>query len=313
MANHCSKPKKDSDLMPIIQPQSKCIMEMGTFRDTHPRTKFRDHLAAINEFMPAIGWIMQPKPVPYVTETKDSILFWSNKVLKQYKNDADEEARDLHVNWTKAIISMTVELAAYCKQHQTTGLVWNANGPVASLSELKKKPGKAPKPGNSAGAPAPPPPGPPGPPGPPPPPVDLPTGNTGGNKSESAAGALFSQINELGSGGITAHLKAVERDPVTGKRIKTKAGVSKDNLEVKPLKEKSDTAKKAAPAVVKPPRFELVGGKKWFIEHQKDNDDLIIEDADMRQTIYIYKCEKSTIQVRGKCNSITIGSGAFNY
>ena len=42
-------------------------------------------------------------------------------------------------------------------------------------------------------------------------------------------------------------------------------------------------------------------------EYQKDNRNLVISETEMKHTIYIYKCENSTIQIKGKVNAITLG------
>lgn len=48
---------------------------------------------------------------------------------------------------------------------------------------------------------------------------------------------------------------------------------------------------------------------KWKIEYQINPiDDIIIDNTDLKQTVYIYKCEKCTIIVIGKVNSILIDS-----
>ena len=54
----------------------------------------------------------------------------------------------------------------------------------------------------------------------------------------------------------------------------------------------------------KAPRCEL-SNKKWEIEFQQDNHKIEI-DTELKHKVYIYKCEKSTIQVHGKCTSITV-------
>jgi adenylyl cyclase-associated protein len=64
-------------------------------------------------------------------------------------------------------------------------------------------------------------------------------------------------------------------------------------------------AAKAA-AATKPPKCELEGGKKWIIEYQHGNRNVVINDTEMRQTVYIYKCDNSTIQIKGKVNAITM-------
>jgi adenylyl cyclase-associated protein len=74
---------------------------------------------------------------------------------------------------------------------------------------------------------------------------------------------------------------------------------------------KKGSPKKAwtPPAAVKAPVLECQGGgKKWVVEHHKGNNDIVIDNVNMKQTIYIYKCENSTIQIKGKINSITLDS-----
>ena len=43
-------------------------------------------------------------------------------------------------------------------------------------------------------------------------------------------------------------------------------------------------------------------------EYLTDNTNTVIEDVNNKQTVYIYKCVNSTIQVKGKVNSITLDS-----
>ena len=46
-------------------------------------------------------------------------------------------------------------------------------------------------------------------------------------------------------------------------------------------------------------------------EYQKDNRNVVISETEMKQCVYIYKCENSTIQIKGKVNAITIGRSLF--
>ena len=62
-------------------------------------------------------------------------------------------------------------------------------------------------------------------------------------------------------------------------------------------------AKAAAPA--KPPKFELEG-KKWVVEYHKKNPSLVIEETETNQSVYMYKCEGSTLKVEGKVNNIIV-------
>ncbi|KAB1261420.1 Adenylyl cyclase-associated protein 2 [Camelus dromedarius] len=53
------------------------------------------------------------------------------------------------------------------------------------------------------------------------------------------------------------------------------------------------------------PVLELEG-KKWRVEYQEGRNDLVISETELRQVAYIFKCSKSTLQMKGKINSITI-------
>lgn len=64
-----------------------------------------------------------------------------------------------------------------------------------------------------------------------------------------------------------------------------------------------------APVVetVKPPVFTR-DGKKWLIEYQKNNPNLIVENAEMNNVVYMFRCEGSTLTVKGKVNNVVFDS-----
>ena len=79
-----------------------------------------------------------------------------------------------------------------------------------------------------------------------------------------------------------------------------------------PAKEKKSVSPPKYGASVtpqKPPKFELEG-KKWIVEFQRNNSGLVIpaDQAEVNQSVYIYKCDGSTIQVKGKVNNIILDS-----
>jgi len=65
----------------------------------------------------------------------------------------------------------------------------------------------------------------------------------------------------------------------------------------------------AAPATTaaKAPVFER-DGKKWIIEYQKNNTGLLVENAEMNNVVYVFRCEGSTLTVKGKVNNIVFDS-----
>ena len=50
----------------------------------------------------------------------------------------------------------------------------------------------------------------------------------------------------------------------------------------------------------KPPRMELEMDKKWNVEYYKDNNEVIVDQALPKHTVYIFQCQDSVIQVRSR-------------
>lgn len=116
------------------------------------------------------------------------------------------------------------------------------------------------------------------------------------------ASALFAEINALGEG-VRAGLKKAVRGPVgdgdgDSKPVPTSINVTKS--------EPASYATKTSVAKGDP-ICELVG-KKWSIENQVDRPDIEIQVTSMKHTVYIYRCEKCVIQIKGKANTISIDS-----
>ncbi|KAI4016926.1 cyclase associated actin cytoskeleton regulatory protein 2 [Homo sapiens] len=169
-------------------------------------------------------------------------------------------------------------------------LGWIAVGPVAStvsaFSVLSSGPG------------LPPPPPPLPPPGPPP------LFENEGKKEESSPSrsALFAQLNQ--GEAITKGLRHVTDDQKTYKNPSLRAQGGQTQSPTK-SHTPSPTSPKSYPSQKHAPVLELEG-KKWRVEYQEDRNDLVISETELKQVAYIFKCEKSTIQIKGKVNSIII-------
>ena len=65
------------------------------------------------------------------------------------------------------------------------------------------------------------------------------------------------------------------------------------------------------PAVVEvevhSPVFELVS-KKWRVEHQKKQDDLVIAKSTAKQSVFIHACQECKIKISDKVQSVLIDS-----
>uniref|UniRef100_A0A1A8CNE0 Adenylyl cyclase-associated protein n=1 Tax=Nothobranchius kadleci TaxID=1051664 RepID=A0A1A8CNE0_NOTKA len=285
-ASSSQKPS-DAVLTTLLQPVSKAIQQVQAFREQNRTSPFFNHLSAVSESVPALGWVaMAPKPGPYVKEMQDAAMFYTNRVLKDYK-----EKDKTHVDWVKAYVSIWTELQGYIKEHHTTGLTWSSTGVMASASAA---------PPSAPGGGCPPPP----PPGPPPPPQDL-SGPTGGDSGASSRNALFASINK--GSDITRGLKHISDDQKTHKNPTLRNQGAAVRPGPKPFSSSPRPTGPAGSTRTLPPVLELEG-KKWKVENQEGAQNLVISNTELKQVVYAFKCNQSTLQVKGKINSITIDS-----
>ena len=181
------------------------------------------------------------------------------------------------------------------KQYHTKGVVWNSQKKSGSFdpSNIGKSGTNIGIGAQTSG----------GPPPPPPPPnfAELLADDT--RKTASAqlsTNALFAEINK--GGDITSGLKKVSDDQKTHKNPNLRS-----TNPVPGTKHPTNSAVTPVKAVTKPPVFEL-DDKKWKIEYQLKNHNIVVDQTDLKHTVYIYQCKECTITVKGKVNSILIDS-----
>ncbi|XP_055916270.1 adenylyl cyclase-associated protein 1 isoform X2 [Eupeodes corollae] len=275
LATESAKPSQDKQ-MELLKPTSDQISAIQSFREKNRASPFFNHLSAISESIPALGWVcVSPTPGPHVKEMNDAGQFYTNRVLKDWK-----EKDPTHVEWARAWIQTLTDLQQYIKQYHTTGLVWSGKGAPA---------GVPPPPPSMAGCPPP----------PPPPAFDLAAMSL--DKSADERNELFKQINQ--GEDITKSLKKVTADMQTHKNPTLRTGPA-------PFKAPTQQGDKPAvppKAVIKDPVFAR-DGKKWIIEHQRSNPNLLVENAEMNNVVYVFKCENSTLTIKGKVNNVVFDS-----
>ncbi|KAK2830375.1 hypothetical protein Q5P01_018306 [Channa striata] len=272
-----------TELRDLLKPISDHIQEIQNYREQNRGSSLFNHLSAVSESIPALGWVaVSQKPGPYVKEMNDSATFYTNRVLKDYK-----ESDSRHVDWARSYLSIWTEMQSFIKQHHTTGLVWSKSGPIAPSSFFDH-------PTESSVPCVPPPPPPPGPP-----PVF--TDDDSQPQTGSAAAqhsALFAQLNQ--GMDITKGLKHVSDDKKTHKNPNLRSQAT-------PTKTKTTghVNKPGAAIQKRPPLLELEG-KKWRVENFEQKHDLVIEETELKQVVYVFSCNNSTLQIKGKINSIII-------
>uniref|UniRef100_A0A8C4SLP7 CAP, adenylate cyclase-associated protein 1 (yeast) n=1 Tax=Erpetoichthys calabaricus TaxID=27687 RepID=A0A8C4SLP7_ERPCA len=279
-ASRCQKPS-DNELAVLLQPISSKVQEVQEFRENNRGSKQFNHLSAISESLPALGWVtMSPKPGLFVKEMKDAAIFYTNRVLKDFK-DTDKK----QVEWVKSYLNIWSELQAYIKEYHPTGLTWSKTVRTNSISfrSVASSPWQRFTPRFTL----------------PKYPVD-PTART----------ALFAEINQ--GANITKVLRHVSDDQKPNKNpvLKAQAGpmhsAAAFGTTLKPVSSRATAPQKISKEMTKlPPVLEL-DGKKWRVENQVDTQELVISNTELKQVVYMFKCHGSTLQIKGKINSITL-------
>lgn len=265
-----SSPANQSEQISLLAPTSTQIQQIQEFREKNRGSQFFNHLSAISESIPALGWVaVSPTPAPYVKEMNDAGQFYTNRVLKEWK-----EKDKVHAEWCKAWIQTLSDLQQYVRQHHTTGLVWAKTGsaPVGI---------------------------------PPPPPPCMPMADIIPANISDDRSALFAEINQ--GEAITKNLKKVTSDMQTHKNPSLRTGPAPFKAPIVGNTVPTKTVPSANAPIDKPPVFTR-DGKKWLVEYHKGNKDLLIDNVEMNNVIYMFRCQDSTLVIKGKVNSIVMDS-----
>ncbi|XP_038990054.1 cyclase-associated protein 1-like isoform X3 [Phoenix dactylifera] len=198
------------------------------------------------------------------------------EVLVEYRNKDPD-----HVEWAKALKELYLPgLRDYVKVFYPLGPVWGPAGSAAPSSAPSTS--KAPL----AKAPAP----------PPPPSTSLFSSENEPLQPKQGMSAVFQEIKSGKT--MTAGLRKVTDDMKTKNRTDRTVDVG--------TTEKDSRASSFSFSKTGPPKLELQMGRKWAIENQIGRKDLVIDDCDSKQSVYLFGCKDSVLQVKGKMNNITV-------
>lgn len=107
VASQSAKPSDDENSK-LLKPTSDHIAAIQNYRERHRASGFFNHLSAVSESVPALGWVtvvsfgaggepsrsfpyrsrlflQSPTPAPYIKEMNDAGQFYTNRVLKDWK------------------------------------------------------------------------------------------------------------------------------------------------------------------------------------------------------------------------------------
>jgi len=270
IASHSKKPS-DASLQELVKPTSDLMTQITALKEKNRSSKFFNNLSTVAEGIGALGWVVvSPAPGPMVGDMRGSAEFYGNRILKDFKGKDQNQC-----DFVATYVNFLKELQAYIKRFHTTGTTWNPQGGEAKVGAPSSTPAPTSNPAPAGGAPA--------------------------KPQGGPAPDLFAALNK--GGAVTGGLKKVSDDQKTHKNPNLRAG------SVVPATEtKEKTAPKSAAGANKwngTPKVELQGNK-WVIEYQIGNPNVVIDNVELKQTVYIYRCKNSTVQIKGKVNSVSV-------
>lgn len=117
--------------------------------------------------------------------------------------------------------------------------------------------------------------------------------------------AVFGDLNK--GSDVTKGLRKVDKSEMTHKNPELRSSATVPSSgpgDGKPaVAKKPDTlAKKKAP-----PKKEL-DGTKWIVENFENDSSVVIEETEISQTVNLYGCKNTVVQVKGKVNAISVVS-----
>ncbi|XP_031131570.1 cyclase-associated protein 1 [Ipomoea triloba] len=268
-------------LSEFLKPLNEVIMRGSSLTEGR-RSDFFNHLKAATDSLTALAWIAytgkdcgMSMPIAHVEESWQMAEFYNNKILVEYRSKDPN-----HVEWAKALKELYLPgLRDYVKSHYPLGPVWNATGKTF-VSAPAKAPGATPAP-------------------PAPPPASLFKTESPKSSSSRPKQGMAAVFEEISSGkSITSGLRKVTNDMKTKNRA--------DRSGIVGASEKEGRVSSPSFSKAGPPKLELQMGRKWVVENQIGKKNLVIDDCDAKQSVYIFGCKDSVLQIQGKVNNITI-------
>jgi len=183
------------------------------------------------------------------------------------------QKKQAETEWVEKFIALLKKMKDYIKEHYITGLIWKGKTQADFTDILTGRIPLVPAIH-----------------------IDPKVEESKSSGQDANRAALFSELNKGAS--VTQGLKVADRKP--------KGQVSTEE----PLQPRTVTAVKpteqAKPKAPKEPKKYLKDN--WFVENFSDDRTLVIDEADMRQSVYIDNCHKCVVQVKGKVKSILISN-----
>ncbi|KAF9144625.1 hypothetical protein BGX30_012176 [Mortierella sp. GBA39] len=276
------KPPMTSDVFRLLlEPTQQELTQVLEIRENNRSNAYAPHLSTLAEGIRCFGWVsIESKPATYIGQVKETAQAHASKVITEW-----QEKDENHVHWAHEFVRLLTELQSYVRKYHAAGLVWNPKGTPLDINKLTRTENNTFTAGaegtSSSSSPL--------PPQPPLAPAisqaavplsSLPT-------RDADMSAVFAQLNQGET--ITSHLRPV------------------DNTRAPRRPSGSGTSRAEGKSSSKVPRMALEGNK-WIIEHFENNNDVVLDGAELGQSVYIFGCQNSTIQIKTKVTTVAMDS-----
>jgi len=129
LASRSKAPEDATALQPHLAPMQQAAKQLGALKLSRDLDR---HVKAVTEMMGALSWVFYKPPAmslpaTFVKECLGSAEFWTNRLRKDFKNDAQQIA---FCDTAKTVLTA---LADYIQTYHKTGLTFNPRG--VSLAE----------------------------------------------------------------------------------------------------------------------------------------------------------------------------------
>ncbi|KAK9677864.1 hypothetical protein RND81_11G172400 [Saponaria officinalis] len=274
---HTQKPDM-AGLGEFLKPLNEVIKKANGLTEGK-RSEYFNHQKSVADSLSALAWIAytgkdcgMSMPIAHVEESWQMAEFYNNKVMTEYKNKDPN-----HVEWAKAMKEVYLPgLRDYVKSYYPLGPVWGTSGKATVFAAPKAAPAPPAAPSTA-----------------------LFSSDSAKPSSSQPKKGMSAVFNEISSGGaLTSGLRKVTDDMKSKNRA--------DRSGVVPVAEKESHVRAQASSKTGPPKLELQMGRKWAVENQVGKKDLVIVDCDSKQSVYVFGCKDSVLQIQGKVNNITI-------
>jgi len=133
LATQTKDKPSDIEIEKLNHPTRTAIESIQEFRDKHRTSRYFNHLNAIADGIPALGWpVIESGTYRFVEDLRKSFEFFGNKVLKEYKGKDQG-----HVDWVASFKEFMKDLEKYVKTYHPTGLSWSrVDAPPVKIPEV---------------------------------------------------------------------------------------------------------------------------------------------------------------------------------